>query len=94
MEASLFVPKWLARVILNLSRMILVNTFPRMDSSIIPVQLFQGDRSPSFGSLTRWFFFQSSGILSCSQILCRSGYSISVEVLQVVYCQDLLRCLT
>ena len=70
----------LSRAVFSLSNIILVNTFPGMDSSMIPLQLLQDDRSPFFGSFTRWPFFQSSGTLSCSQILCRSGYSISVEV--------------
>ena len=45
---------------------------------MISLQLLQDDRSPLFGSFTRWPFFQSSGTLSCS--LVRSGCSISVEV--------------
>ena len=70
----------LSRAVFNLSRMILVSTFPGMDSSMILLQLLQDDRSSFFGSFTRWPFFLSSGTLSCSQIFVRSGCSISVEV--------------
>ena len=58
----------------------LVRAIPVIDSNVILLQLLQDDRSPFFGSFTRWPFFQSSGTLSCSQILCRSGSSMLVEV--------------
>ena len=70
----------LSRAVFSLSRMILLSTFPGMDSSMIPLQLLQDDRSPFFGSFTRCPRFQSSGTFSCSQILVRSGCSMSVEV--------------
>ena len=41
----------------KLSRMIFVNTFPGMESSMIPLQMLQDDRSPFFGNFTRWLFF-------------------------------------
>ena len=62
-----------------LSRIILISSLLRIERSII-LQLLQDDRSHIFGSFTSWFFFQSSGTLSCSQILCRSGYKITVDV--------------
>ena len=70
----------LSKAVFSLSRMIFVNTFPGMDSSTIPLQLLQDNRSPFFGSFMRWPFYQSSGTLSCFQILYRSGCSISVEI--------------
>ena len=47
---------------------------------MIPHQLLQDERSSFFGSFTRCPRFQSSGTPSCSQILLRSGCSMSVEV--------------
>ena len=70
----------LSSAFFNLSSMILDNTFQGIDSSMIPLLLLQDDKSPFFGSLTRFPFFQSSGTCSWSQILLRSGCIISVDV--------------
>ena len=69
-----------SRAFLSLSRMILVRILLGMESSMIPRQLLHDDRSPFFGSFTRYPFFHSSGICSVSQIFIRSGWIISVEV--------------
>ena len=70
----------LSRAAISRSKIILVNTLPGIDSSMIPLQLLQDDISPFFGSFTICPFFQSSGTCSCSHTLFRSGYNISVNV--------------
>ena len=70
----------LSKAVFSLSSIILVSTLLRMDNSMVPRQLLQDERSPFFGSFTRCPRFQSSGTRSCSQILLRSGCSMSVEV--------------
>ena len=47
---------------------------------MIPRQLLHDDRSPFFGSFTRYSFLHSSGVCSLSQIFIRIGWIISVEV--------------
>lgn len=68
----------LCRASFSLSRMTLVRTFLGTDRSMMPRQLPHWERSPFFGSFTRWPCFQSAGTRSCSQILFRRGCSISV----------------
>ena len=70
----------LSRASFSLSKMTLVSTLLGADRSMIPRQLPQCDRSPFFGSLTKWPRLQSAGTSSCSQILRRRGCSISADV--------------
>lgn len=46
----------------------------------MPCQFPPWERSPFFGSFTRWPRFQSAGTRSCSQILFRRDCSISADV--------------
>ena len=53
----------------NQFRMILLNALLVVESSMIPLQLLQFQRSPFFGSLKRSPVCQSSGNLSSSQMV-------------------------
>ena len=83
-EPGLFVPKRLVKLLLDISRIILVKIFPGTDSNMMPLQLLQEDMSPFwspfFGSFTRCPFFHSSGTSSVSQIFISRRWSISVDV--------------
>ena len=64
----------LSRAFLSLFTMIHVRILLGMKSSMIPHQLLHDDRSPFFGSFSRYPVFHSSGICSFSQIFIRSGW--------------------
>lgn len=63
-----------------LFRMILLNTFPEMDSRVIPLYFAQLLRSPFFGSLMKYPSFHSDGTCSSYQIFLKRVWSISTIV--------------
>ena len=86
----------LSSAVLNLSSRSLDNTFPGIDSSMIPLELLQDDKYPLFGSLTRWSLNQFSGTCSCLGVgvLFQLKSECLISTLQVVYRLGLLPCLS